>query len=309
MSVTTTNIIMNSWRGSTQKQYEPALKKWLSFCENSIDPFNPKIDQALDFLSQLYNEGASFHSMSNARSALSTFIKPFDSTTFGRLPIVKRYMKGVFESRPTFPKSCITWDVNILFNYFRSLPDIENLSLKLLSLKLASLIAIASGGQRVQTLQSLDINNINYLPDKVIIPITTKIKQTKPSKHIEPLELKGFPQEPKLCPVLHLKHYMTKVDEIRASDSLFVSYIKPHKAVSKDTISRWCKQMIANSGININLYTAHSNRSATTSKCNASNIPLTEIMKKAGWSNARTFAKHYNKIIIDDVNLMQILTT
>ena len=102
---------------------------------------------------------------------------------------------------------------------------------------------------------------------------------------------------------------MTKVDGIRASDSLFVSYIKPHKAVSKDTISRWCKQMIANSGININLYTAHSNRSATTSKCNASNIPLTEIMKKAGWSNARTFAKHYNKIIIDDVNLMQILTT
>ncbi|XP_066937018.1 uncharacterized protein [Clytia hemisphaerica] len=225
MSNTTTNIIMNSWRESTQKQYEPALKKWLKFCGNSIDPFNPKINEGLEFLSQLYKDGA----------------------------------------------------------------NVENLNLKLSSLKLASLIAIASGGQRVQTLQSLDIKNINFLADKVIIPITSKIKQTRPSKHIEPLEVKGFAREPKLCPILHLKHYIARVEKLRNSDNLFVSYIRPHKMVSKDNISRWCKQMIANAGIDTNLYTAHSH---TTSKCKTSNMSLTEILKKAGWSNARTFAKH-----------------
>lgn len=148
----TVDILMNSWRPGTVKQYGPVLRKWEQYCGSSIDPFNPTIPQALDFLSSLYQNNCGFDTIKNARSALSTIITPINNITFGKLPIVKRYIKGIFERRPTLPKNYVTWDVNILFTYLRSLPDPQMLPLKELSQKLALLMSIISGGQRVQTI-------------------------------------------------------------------------------------------------------------------------------------------------------------
>ena len=67
--------------------------------------------------------------MKNARSAISSMIRPLENKTFGQIPIVKRFMKGVFELRPTFPRISVVWDVNILFDYFRSLLEPSKLSL------------------------------------------------------------------------------------------------------------------------------------------------------------------------------------
>ena len=43
------------------------------------------------------------------------------------------------------------------------------------------------------------------------------------------------------------------------------------------------------SGIDLNIYKAHSTRAHTTQK------PIDEILNKAGWSSARTFATYYDK--------------
>lgn len=53
-------------------------------------------------------------------------------------------------------------------------------------------------------------------------------------------------------------------------------------------------------GIDLNLFSAHSTRSASTSKAAASNIPLGLILKTAGWTNEQTFAKFYKKQIVDN---------
>lgn len=308
MSETTVDIILHSWREGTQKQYAPIFSKWLDYCGSTIDPASPNVHQVLEFLSDLFQKGASYSVMNSARSALSSFIQPFNNISFGKLPIVKRYMKGVFEKRPFFPKNMITWDVNILFNYFRSLSEVEHLSLKLLTQKLAMLISIVSGGQRVQTLHTLSTKDINSTKGQVIIPITSVLKQTRPSKHMAPLDLKDYPEEPKICVITHLNEYLKRTESLRRSEKLFISFIKPHKQVSKDTISRWCKEMIHNAGINVKAFTAHSNRSATSSKSNLQNVPLCSILKNAGWSNSRTFARRYNKVVISDVNLLNALS-
>ena len=88
------------------------------------------------------------------------------------------------------------------------------MKLDVLSKKLAILISIISGGQRVQTIHSLKIKVIKFVKDKVILPITSKIKQTKPSRHMAPVCLKAFPEEPKFCAVKHLKIYMEKNSDL-----------------------------------------------------------------------------------------------
>ncbi|KAK3101648.1 hypothetical protein FSP39_005188 [Pinctada imbricata] len=69
---------------------------------------------------------------------------------------------------------------------------------------------------------------------------------------------------------------------LRTSDELFISTMKPHKGVSRDTISRWIKTILCLSGINIAVFTAHSTRAASTSAANKAGVPLKDILKYAG---------------------------
>ena len=263
-SNSTVDILMDSWRVGTEKQYEPALKKWLNYCKKGINPYDPSLPDALHFLSELFNQGCSYDQIKTARSALSSIIRPTNNITFGRLPIVKRFMKGIYEKRPSFPKNYFVWDVSILLNYFRSSPNVEQMSLKHLSQKLVLLMSIVSGGQRVQTLHSIVIENINVLPNKIIIPITSKLKQSKPSKHMAPLVFEKYNEDLKICVVHHLLCYLERTEPLHQSSNLFISYLKPYKAVPRDTISRWCKTLLQAAGINTKMFIAHSSRSAAS---------------------------------------------
>jgi hypothetical protein len=51
--------------------------------------------------------------------------------------------------------------------------------------------------------------------------------------------------------------------------------------------------MVEKCGIDINTVSAHSVRAASTSKANANLMPVDNILKVAGWSNAETFARFY----------------
>ena len=127
-----------------------------------------------------------------------------------------------------------------------------------------------------------------------------KLKQTKSSKHMLPLKFKCYPTEPKLCVVTHLSIYLKKTKCLRKSSKPFVSYIKPHKAITKETLARWCKNLLSKCGVDISKHSTHSCRSATSSKANNSGVPWKTILDSAGWASEKTFARHYNKPIDEE---------
>ena len=51
------------------------------------------------------------------------------------------------------------------------------------------------------------------------------------------------------------------------------------------------------SGVDTSIYGSHSIRGATTSKAKLKLVPISEILKKAGWSMESIFAKFYDKEI------------
>ena len=167
-------------------------------------------------------------------------------------------MKGIYEAKPNLPKYRIIWNVGTVFNYFRQIEHQDQMPVSLLRKKLALLMGLLSEGQRSHTLHSLNIGDIRILGDKCIIPIMQKIKQTRPGKHMKPLIFKCFLQEPKLCVVSNLKSYINRTKHLRKDCELFISYIAPFRCVAKDTICRWCKDILRLAGIDLNLYTTHS---------------------------------------------------
>jgi len=66
------------------------------------------------------------------------------------------------------------------------------------------------------------------------------------------------------------------------------------KPVSTDTIGHWLKKALDISGVDTSVYGAHSTWSASTSAAKAANVPV-ETMNAAGWTNAETFRKFYDR--------------
>ena len=80
---------------------------------------------------------------------------------------------------------------------------------------------------------------------------------------------------------------------------MFISFKKPFKPISRDTLSRWTKQVLEASSINMDQFKPHSIRMAATSKAFEKDVSLATIMKCVGWKKAETVARFYNKPIED----------
>ena len=157
--------------------------------------------------------------------------------------------------------------------------------------------------QRGQTIYSLDVNYIQSFDDKYRITVMQKLKSSEPGAHLELIVPQALKEDKKLCVFEHLKEYFGRSRDLRNGHSqLLISYIKPNKAVSRSTISRWTKQVMKSAAIDVTMYTSHSIRSASTSSCEAKCFSIAEIMKAAGWSNSDTFEKFYLKPIDHAVN-------
>ena len=311
MSQDAVTIILASWRDGTKSQYQTHLLKWFAYCKDkSCNILSPPVAVALDFLATLFHSGLSYSSINTARSALSSILQVNNnSLPFGQLPIVQRFMKGIYELRPSFPKYTSVWDLKIVFNYFRSQPSASELTLKHLSLKVTFLLGLLSG-QRCQTIHLLRIDHMDESETKYVFPVYNKVKQTRPGKHIKPLEFIMYPNDEKLCVVTHLKEYINRTSQIRNScKQLLISYIRPHGPVKKSTVSRWCKSILYRVGIDINKFSGHSTRAASSSFLADQNFSIKDIMMSAGWSNEQTFERFYHKPTGNSFNYGQAILT
>ena len=290
------DVLMASWREGTSKQYHTYLGKRNQYCrDKNIDVFQPGVTNGIEFLVSLYKSGLGYSAINTARSALSSILVLEDGVKFGEHPLVARCMKGIFELKPALPKYTEIWNVNIVLGYLRAAAPLRSLSLKQLTLNLLLCLTM---GQCGQTIHNFDVNYIQEMDDRYRITICEKLKQSKPGRHLAPIDLLSSPSDKKLCVVEHLKEYLQRTKQLREEHSqLLISYVKPFKPVSKDTISRWVKQVLESAGIDINKYSAHSSRAASTSSCKAKGLSLAVIMNSAGWSNSSTFAKFYDKPI------------
>lgn len=136
------------------------------------------------------------------------------------------------------------------------------------------------------------------------------LKQSRQNFNINRITFHHYHQDPSLCVCTTLLKYINvteglRKDAMHADARLLISFIKPHKAVAKDTIARWLRTLLGMSGIDVSKFSAGSVRPAAASKARAAAVPVACIMAKAGWSRESTFAKYYNKNIVDTSDLFQ----
>ena len=116
-------------------------------------------------MAKYYNEGASYSTINTITSALSKFIT-IEGHPVGSVNIVRRFVIGIFQLRPSLPKNNVTLDPEKVLQFLQGINNV-NCTLKDLTLKTVTLLALVSA-QRVQGLGLMDISNIeiNHLQSK-----------------------------------------------------------------------------------------------------------------------------------------------
>ena len=118
-------FLLNSWRARTQSQNRTYIERWISVClERKIDPFQPPLSFLLDYLLQEADrvQGRSYSSMNTIRSAISA-VASIGHTPACRHPLVCRFMKAVFQIRPSFSRSRTTWDPDVVLTHIDGLGE------------------------------------------------------------------------------------------------------------------------------------------------------------------------------------------
>ncbi|XP_071951900.1 uncharacterized protein [Antedon mediterranea] len=262
------NILLASWLTATKSQYGSYINRWCDFCSEQ-----------------------------QTRSALSSFVTLEGNIPISNHPLVSRFMKGVFNLKPPQPRYNDIWNAGDLLKYLRTLQPTCELRLRDLTYKLVALITLITAS-RIQTVHLLRIDNMIIENDYVEFRINELIKQSRPGYHGQRIRLDAYQAEDNLCIVNVLKCYLAKTALLRKDEQqLLISYRKPHDKVSKDTIARWIKTILLNSGID-SKYKPHSVRAAAASAANTKSVPVTQIMLNAGWTSEHTFRKFYNKPVL-----------
>ena len=75
----------------------------------------------------------------------------------------------------------------------------------------------------------------------------------------------------------------------RNQGRLTITYGKPHKEASSDTLSRWINGELSNAGIDVTIFQANSCRAASTSKARQQGTRILEMLKRGCWSKDDTF--------------------
>ena len=218
--------------------------------------------------------------------------------SFGKLPLISRLLKGMFKIRPSLPRYTVTYDVNIVFNYLRTLPPIPLISLKELTMKVSTLLCLLSG-HRAQSIHCLHIDFMYRDAEKIAFYIPKILKNTTPTFHPDPLEFLVLKEDPEICVVTHLNHYISLTENLRKDQTLLVSH-KTFTSVTSSTIGKWVKEVLKLAGVDTTTFSAHSTRSASASKSALHGLSLADIEKAGGWRNCRTIAKFYNKVVKDN---------
>ncbi|XP_057299263.1 uncharacterized protein LOC130629901 [Hydractinia symbiolongicarpus] len=305
----TVDIIAASWREGTQKQYSGPIRRWIQYCTGrSIDPYHPNVKDVLIHLTELFKGGSGYSVLCTTRSAIASVVSISGYSSLSEHPLISRFIKGVFNIRPSTPKYSLIWDTNVLLTYLKFLSPNKDLSFKDINIKLACLLTILAG-QRVHSVHNISVPYIDLTDDVMLCHLPGLLKTTRPKKTDRTLMYRAFPSDPDLCPLQCTKAYLSKREQLISKEiaTLFVTFGKPHHAASKDTLSRWIKSAMTSAGIDTSVFSPGSCRSASGSKAKITGVPLDVILKYGTWSRDSTFYRYYCRDVIGSVTSLHDL--
>ena len=129
-------------------------------------------------------------------------------------------------------------------------------------------MALASAS-RASAVNCLDLSFMVKSDDAYIFTFHKLHKSWRKGKAPPKLYFHKYPKDQELCLVSALNEYLKRTETWRRNGDkcqLLLSYIKPHVEVHGSTVSRWIKEILKETRVDVDVFKGHSTRSASISK-------------------------------------------
>ena len=296
-----------SRRLSTRLNYQArwgTYRKWCKdFCHRSSSPSIAKI---ADFLTYMFkSKGAALSTIKGYRAMLAAVFK-FPLPEISTSPILKDLIRSfeISAPRPIFPPP---WELDKVLQFLSGPPfePLARASFLDKTKKALFLLAMATA-KRISELQALSFS-VSFQGEDLVLyydPFfrakTESVANPLPRSIIVPSlsDFAGDLPERVHCPVRAIK-YLRKAARSTSfiPSRLFVSPRNPERAMSKNAMSFYLRQLIVDSGAvsSARPPRAHDIRGISTSLNYYSNLSLSNLMQVATWRSNRVFASRYLK--------------
>ena len=112
------------------------------------------------------------------------------------------------------------------------------------------------GTNRITISLTINIDNIIFADNTVILLPNKTLKHTSPNRCLKPLTYHKYEAEKKLCIANWLKSYLEKWnylvnEEVR---ELLITYGKSYKIISWDPVGRWIKNKLTSTGVDTTVF-------------------------------------------------------
>jgi site-specific recombinase XerD len=280
------NTVQASLAPSTLKRYKgifALFQDYLTDVGRSMDTV--ETEDVLSFVQDYVDDHKAASTIRSVYSSLLFHFRLRGKDEFlTRNPIIQMFVEGAQRLAPPPRKSQVIWDPEIPLSFIsrRSRPTKFRQAGQeaLLLLLLATGIRVDCASKLSRTLvKREDVCNIAYL-------------LRRKTGFSGPQAIRCFTENPRLCPVLAIEHFLSLGAAIRKHDDLFLFISSSGTRAHIDTLRHWVQDLLKEAGIETS---AGSCRSASTSAAVSREVDIDIVLKSAGWARESTFRRFYER--------------
>ena len=298
---------LSAWKisgsASSQREFHQKLPAWQHLPDGHprLDPLEASVEQVSTFLMSLFSEGKQISTIKNYRSAIAAVHRGFRD---GSNDTIHHLLRGMFHKRPPMKTLPPSWSLTDVLKVLAEAPfePMHAASLENVTHKTLFLIAAASTRRR-SGLHALTIKEgflrfeqggVRLLPDPEFLA-KNRTELFTPQEIFLPAlgTVSTISEDKRWCPVRALRWYMERTRILRQNERLFILPRSPYTPASKDTLSRWIRDLIRPHVSPSERPRAHDVRGHSTSRAWFTGVPLEDIMKAAAWKTPTSFISCY----------------
>ena len=295
-------------RPSSHAVYQLCWSVYRSWCHSHGHSVSrPSLAKVADFLSWLRStRGLNVSSIRGYRSMLSAVFR-FHFPSLSSDPVLRDFLRSfkLFSAERVLGPPA--WDLARVLQFLNSsrFEPLSQASLRALSQKTLFLLALATA-KRVGELQALSFivtfvgldTCLSYIPQFVAKSesLTRSIPRSFLVKSLSDFAA-GLDDDLLLCPVRALRIYFDRTRSLSPlHHRLFVSPCRPSRAMSKNAVSFFLRDVIHAAGASrpeVGSVRAHEIRSVSTSVAFHRNWSVSSVLESATWSSSSVFSSFY----------------
>ena len=294
-------------RPSSRALYQHRWSVYRSWCRDQGHSVSrPTLAKIADFLYWLrFTRGLSVSSLRGYRSALSAVFR-FHLPSLSSDPVLRDLLRSFRLSSAERVVCPPAWDLSKVLQYLvtSAFEPLSQASFRALTLK-TFLLALATA-KRVGELQALSSlvtfvgadACLSYIPQFVAKSesLTRSIPRSFLVKSLADFAA-GLDTDLLLCPVRALRLYLPRARSLSPGrHRLFVSPRRPSRAMSKNAVSFFLREVISAAGAarpHVGSLRAHDVRSVSTSVAFHRNWSVSSVLESATWASSSVFSSFY----------------